>query len=57
MASSCLSQLLTKMIVEKQHIINIPQTGTAAVGSTQYESQEQYELSSLYADVSQSTQA
>ena len=56
-ASSCLSQLLSKMSVEKQHIINIPKTETAAVVSTQYQSQEQYELSSLYADVSQSTQA
>lgn len=45
------------MSVEKQHIINIPKTETAAVVSTQYQSQEQYELSSLYADVSQSTQA
>lgn len=45
------------MSVEKQHIINIPKTGTAAVVSIQYKSQEQYELSSSYADVSQSTQA
>jgi hypothetical protein len=56
-ASFSLSQLLTKMSVEKQHIINIPKTGTAAVVSIQYKSQEQYELSSSYADVSQSTQA